>query len=101
MTSVPRTLAPMADSDLTHIRVPIELGNRSYNILIGSGLLAQASAWTGLPKAATAVIVTNATVAPSMPRDCDRLSQRSIRPCASSSCPMEKRTRIGRRWTQS
>jgi 3-dehydroquinate synthase len=45
-------------------RVPIALGERSYDILIGGGLLGDASAWAGLPKAATAMIVTNTTVAP-------------------------------------
>jgi 3-dehydroquinate synthase len=54
----------MADSDPTQIRVPIHLGERSYDILIGAGLLGQAFAWSGLPHAATAVIVTNSTVAP-------------------------------------
>ena len=47
-----------------HWRVPIELGERSYDILIGSGLIGRPSAWSGLPKAASAVIVTNTAVAP-------------------------------------
>jgi 3-dehydroquinate synthase len=46
------------------IHVPIDLGERSYDILIGSNLLDLPSAWAGLPRAATAVIVTNTTVAP-------------------------------------
>jgi 3-dehydroquinate synthase len=54
----------MADSDLTQLRVPIELGDRRYDILIGSGLLSRPSTWGGLPKAAAAAIVTNTTVAP-------------------------------------
>ena len=54
----------MVDSPAAHIRVPIELGERRYDILIGSGLLNQPSAWSGLPGAACAVIVTNTTVAP-------------------------------------
>jgi 3-dehydroquinate synthase len=58
----------MADTDSTHrhthTRVPIELGERGYDILIGSGLLTRPLTWSGLPKAATAVIVTNTTVAP-------------------------------------
>ena len=56
----------MADIDLdtAPIRVPIELGERAYDIVIGSGLLGRPSAWSGLPKAASAVIVSNATVAP-------------------------------------
>ena len=44
--------------------VPIALSERSYDILIGHGLLADASAWRGLPRAAAALIVTNTTVAP-------------------------------------
>ena len=46
------------------IEVQIALGERSYPILIGAGLLSQASAWQGLPKASTALIVTNDTVGP-------------------------------------
>jgi 3-dehydroquinate synthase len=44
--------------------VRIALGERSYDIVIGSGLLEQASAWQGLPAAAAALIVSNSTVAP-------------------------------------
>jgi len=43
-------------------RVPIELGERSYDILIGAGLLGDAQAFHGLPKSAHALIVTNPTV---------------------------------------
>jgi 3-dehydroquinate synthase len=46
------------------MRVPIELGERSYDILIGHGLLGDAASWQGLPRAASAVIVTNGVVAP-------------------------------------
>ncbi|KNZ32250.1 MAG: 3-dehydroquinate synthase [Methylibium sp. NZG] len=55
----------MADTvvDRNDIRVPIELGDRRYDILIGSNLLARPSAWAGLPKASSAVIVSNTTVA--------------------------------------
>ncbi|HBH40146.1 MAG TPA: 3-dehydroquinate synthase [Curvibacter sp.] len=42
----------------------ISLGERSYPILIGSGLLAQASSFDGLPRASQALIVSNETVAP-------------------------------------
>jgi 3-dehydroquinate synthase len=45
-------------------QVRIELGERSYAIAIGSGLLQDASTWAGLPRAAAALIVSNATVAP-------------------------------------
>ena len=55
-----RTLGPM-----THSTVSIALDQqRSYDILIGAGLLDRAESWQGLPKAACAVIVTNDTVAP-------------------------------------
>ena len=45
-------------------RVHIALGERSYDIHIGSGLLTAAASWQGLPAAADGVIVTNVTVAP-------------------------------------
>lgn len=45
-------------------RVDIGLGDRSYQIVIGSGLLGDASSYLGLPKARDAVIVSNQTVAP-------------------------------------
>ncbi len=48
----------------TSLSVRIDLGERSYPILIGSGLLAQADSFSGLPRAAHALIVTNKTVAP-------------------------------------
>ena len=44
--------------------VSIDLGERSYNIAIGGGLLADAATYAGLPKASAALIVTNQTVAP-------------------------------------
>jgi 3-dehydroquinate synthase len=46
------------------IQVRIELGERSYPILIGGGLLDQAQTFAGLPRASQALIVTNTTVAP-------------------------------------
>lgn len=46
------------------LRVPIDLGERSYDILIGSGLLSDDASWAGLPVAASALIVTNSTVGP-------------------------------------
>lgn len=45
-------------------KVHIDLGERSYPIVISEGLLEQADAWSTLPKAATALIVTNDVVAP-------------------------------------
>ncbi len=44
--------------------VRIALGPRSYDILIGSGLLNDPLAWAGLPASADALIVSNTTVAP-------------------------------------
>ena len=47
-----------------HETVSIHLEDRSYDILIGSGLLQDASAFEGLPRSSSAVIVTNETVGP-------------------------------------
>ena len=44
--------------------VRIDLGERSYDIVIGAGLLADPRSYAGLPKADTALVVTNPTVAP-------------------------------------
>jgi len=44
--------------------VAIALGERSYDIRIGAGLLARPETYAGLPKAQAAMIVTNSTVAP-------------------------------------
>jgi 3-dehydroquinate synthase len=52
-------------------RVAIDLGERSYDILIGAGLLDLAESYRGLPVGAVAAIVTNETVAPLL---ADRLS---------------------------
>jgi len=49
---------------MNRITVPIALDERSYDIHIGSGLLADPLSWKGLPRAAAAVIVTNDAVAP-------------------------------------
>jgi 3-dehydroquinate synthase len=45
-------------------RVRIELAERSYEILIGSGLMDAEPAWAALPASASALIVTNMTVGP-------------------------------------
>lgn len=45
-------------------QVQIELADRSYPILIGSGLLADAFTYQHLPLASTALIVSNTTVSP-------------------------------------
>lgn len=44
--------------------VPIDLGERSYDIVIDGGLLGHTNTYQGCPKAAQALIVTNTTVAP-------------------------------------
>jgi 3-dehydroquinate synthase len=45
-------------------RVSIDLGERSYSILIGAGLLDAAGTWDLVPRSTQALIVTNTTVAP-------------------------------------
>jgi len=45
-------------------QVHIDLADRSYDIRIGAGLLDHPATWAQLPKASTALIVTNVTVAP-------------------------------------
>ena len=45
-------------------RIHIDLGDRGYDIVIGSGLLGQSDSYADLPGDARAVIVTNTTVAP-------------------------------------
>ncbi len=44
--------------------VSIDLGDRSYDILIGEQLLNAANTWADLPQATAALIVTNTTVGP-------------------------------------
>jgi 3-dehydroquinate synthase len=44
------------------VRVPIALGERSYDILIGERVLDDPTSYEGLPRAATAVVVSNPTV---------------------------------------
>ncbi len=45
-------------------QVAIALGERSYDIHIGAGLLARPDTFAGLPKARAAMIITNDTIAP-------------------------------------
>jgi len=44
--------------------VHIDLGDRSYDILIGDGLLGASDTYAGLPRSTQALIVTNTTVGP-------------------------------------
>lgn len=46
------------------LSVPIELGDRSYSILIGAPLIDEPASYEGLPQSTHALIVTNDTVAP-------------------------------------
>ena len=48
----------------TPARLSIELDQRGYSIVIGSGLLGQGATWAGLPQAQSALIVSNTTVFP-------------------------------------
>ncbi|MDO9436169.1 3-dehydroquinate synthase [Hydrogenophaga sp.] len=50
-------------SDSTSHSVNIDLGDRSYGIVIGTDLLGDAASYAALPRATSAVIVTNPTVA--------------------------------------
>ncbi len=45
-------------------RIPIDLGSRRYDIVIGSGLLGASECHQDLPRGSTALIVSNQTVAP-------------------------------------
>jgi len=59
----PFVAAEAGQSSVTQT-VPIDLGDRSYDIAIGPGLLGNPATYAGCPKAAQALIVTNTTVAP-------------------------------------
>ena len=54
----------LSATSTTPERVDISLGERSYPILIGAGLLEDALSFDVVPEAATALIVSNTTVAP-------------------------------------
>ncbi|MFZ5550355.1 MAG: 3-dehydroquinate synthase [Pseudomonadota bacterium] len=56
--------AAASSRELPTERVRVSLAERSYDILIGPGLLAGDESWVGLPSAAQALIVTNETVGP-------------------------------------
>ena len=58
------TCSMQVNSPLIPAQVYIELADRSYPIVIGSGLLGDASTYQHLPPASTALIVSNSTVAP-------------------------------------
>ncbi len=60
----PETNATTATTASPAHTLRIELGDRSYPIRIGSGLLDDPATWAGGPAASQALIVTNTTVAP-------------------------------------
>jgi len=51
-------------SAVPHERIAIDLGDRSYDIVVGAGLLDRPEMFDGLPPASDAVIVTNEAVGP-------------------------------------
>lgn len=53
-----------ANSSLDAAQIQIDLGERSYPIVIGSGLLGSSLTYRDIPKAAAAMVVSNTTVAP-------------------------------------
>ena len=55
---------PSSVSSVVSATVAIDLGDRSYDILIGQGLLSDPARFAGLPRSSTALIVTNTTVGP-------------------------------------
>jgi 3-dehydroquinate synthase len=57
MSAVPHPSSPSR-------RVAIELGERSYSIAVGAGLLGDPDTWAATPTATSALIVTNDTVEP-------------------------------------
>ncbi|MFN3415058.1 MAG: 3-dehydroquinate synthase [Caldimonas sp.] len=56
------SLEPLAGVELD--RLDLDLGERSYPILIGPGLLGSSDSYAGLPRSRMAAIVSNETVAP-------------------------------------
>ena len=77
--------------------VSIALGERSYSILIGAGLLDCADAFGAAPEVAgngRALIVSNETVAPLYAR---RRYLAAMPVCKSWRCLMARLTRIGKR----
>ncbi len=61
---MPMSAPPSAAQLDSSATVTIDLGVRSYDIAIGTGLIGRAATFAGLPRASQALIVSNATVAP-------------------------------------
>ncbi len=57
-------MQPVAIAPLVPVSVPIDLGDRSYAIVIGADLFADTASYDGLPRGGHALIVSNETVAP-------------------------------------
>lgn len=77
-------------------QVAIDLGDRSYPILIGRGLFGQTSTWSDLPKATQAVVVSNSTVHPLYGDQSPARWHPFIRRYTGWCCPMAKRTKTGK-----
>ncbi len=92
-TSLPPASTPSSGTST----VAIDLGDRSYDILIGEGLLQDPATFAGLPKSSKALIVTNTTVGRSTPPPCAPRLRRTTRPCWMWNCPMASSTRTGPR----
>ena len=95
MASTP--LPPASTPSSGTSTVAIDLGDRSYDILIGEGLLQDPATFAGLPKSSKALIVTNTTVGPLYTPPCVPRSPRTTRLCWTWNCPMESSTRTGPR----
>src|SRR4051812_26263788 len=54
----------VASPPATIQELAIDLGERSYPIALGTGLIGASSTWSKLPAAGAALVVTNSTVAP-------------------------------------
>jgi 3-dehydroquinate synthase len=70
-----------ANSSPAAAQIQIDLGERSYPIVIGSGLLGSSLTYQNIPKAATALVVSNTTVAPFMRRNSPRLCANAMTRC--------------------
>lgn len=57
-------MSSAAPAALAPLNVPIDLGDRSYSILIGASLIDELASYDGIPSGGHALIVTNDTVAP-------------------------------------
>ena len=77
-------------------QVHINLAERSYPIVIGAGLLGDAQTYQHLPKAATALVVSNTTVAPLYAAQLTEALRAHYPSVLVVTCPTAKSTRPGR-----